>query len=181
MPWQIRKDPLDSPAVLALLREHLATLAPTCLLYTSIDREDRMTTTTKRSGAINWPVLIIIAIFAGLAAVDVYKRQEKLRLALSGWGGDALACELAQTSADPGDQARLVAAATIVNGQGCTGLAAAGGTVAPGVAATAITGQDTAAADDGGSNLLPLLLLGLLLFLLLLAILYVWNRRRRCV
>ncbi|MBK7217338.1 MAG: GNAT family N-acetyltransferase [Candidatus Promineofilum sp.] len=29
MPWQIRKDPLDSPAVLALLREHLATLAPT--------------------------------------------------------------------------------------------------------------------------------------------------------
>ena len=29
MPWQIRKDSLDSPAVLALLREHLATLAPT--------------------------------------------------------------------------------------------------------------------------------------------------------
>ena len=29
MPWQIRKDPLDSPAVLALLREHQATLAPT--------------------------------------------------------------------------------------------------------------------------------------------------------
>ena len=120
------------------------------------------------------------AIFIRNAA-EVYSwdtNQEKLRLALSGWGGDALACELAQTSADPGDQARLVAAATIVNGQGCTGLAAAGGTVAPGVAATAITGQDTAAADDGGSNLLPLLLLGLLLFLLLLAILYVWNRRR---
>ncbi|MBK7217327.1 MAG: hypothetical protein IPH95_09795 [Candidatus Promineofilum sp.] len=120
------------------------------------------------------------AIFIRNAA-EVYSwdtNQEKLRLALSGWGGDALACELAQTSADPGDQARLVAAATIVNGQGCTGLAAAGGTAVPGVAATAITGQDTAAADDGGSNLLPLLLLGLLLFLLLLAILYVWNRRR---
>ena len=31
-----------------------------------------MTTTTKRSGAINWPVLIIIAIFAGLAAVGLF-------------------------------------------------------------------------------------------------------------
>ena len=29
MNWQIREDPLDSPAVLALLREHLDTLAPT--------------------------------------------------------------------------------------------------------------------------------------------------------
>ncbi len=29
MPWQIREDPLESPAVLALLREHLDTLAPT--------------------------------------------------------------------------------------------------------------------------------------------------------
>lgn len=29
MNWQIREDPLDNPAVLALLREHLATLAPT--------------------------------------------------------------------------------------------------------------------------------------------------------
>ena len=29
MNWQIREDPLDSPAVLALLREHLNTLAPT--------------------------------------------------------------------------------------------------------------------------------------------------------
>lgn len=29
MPWQIHQDPLESPAVLALLREHLATLAPT--------------------------------------------------------------------------------------------------------------------------------------------------------
>ena len=29
VPWQVRKDPLDNPAVLALLREHLNTLAPT--------------------------------------------------------------------------------------------------------------------------------------------------------
>jgi len=117
-------------------------------------------------------------------AAELYSfdnNQEKLRSTLSGWGGDALACELAQASADPGDRARLVAAATIVNGQGCTGLAASGdtgitGTLAPDVAATVATGQE--AADTGGSNLLPLLLLGLLLFLLLLAILYVWNRRR---
>ena len=117
-------------------------------------------------------------------AAELYSfdnNQEKLRSTLSGWGGDALACELAQASVDPGDRARLVAAATIVNGQGCTGLAASGdtgitGTLAPDVAATVATGQE--AADTGGSNLLPLLLLGLLLFLLLLAILYVWNRRR---
>ena len=57
-------------------------------------------------------------------AAELYSfdnNQEKLRSSLSGWGGDALACELAQASADPGDRARLVAAATIVNGQGCTG------------------------------------------------------------
>jgi LPXTG-motif cell wall-anchored protein len=117
-------------------------------------------------------------------AAELYSfdnNQEKLRSTLSGWGGDVLACELAQASVDPGDRARLVAAATIVNGQGCTGLAATGdtavaGTLAPDAAATVGTGQE--AADTGGSNLLPLLLLGLLLFLLLLAILYVWNRRR---
>ena len=105
--------------------------------------------------------------------------QEKLRSALSGWGGDALACELAGASTDAGDQARLVAAATIVNGQGCTGLVAAPVATMPGVGATVAPGQeDTATAEEGSSNLLPLLLLGLLLFLLLLAILYVWNRRR---
>ena len=117
-------------------------------------------------------------------AAELYSfdnNQEKLRATLSGWGGDALACELAQASVDAGDRARLVAAATIVNGQGCTGLAASGdttiaGTLAPGVVATVATGQE--AADTGSSNLLPLLLLGLLLFLLLLAILYVWTRRR---
>ncbi len=117
------------------------------------------------------------AIFIRNAA-EVYSwdnNQEKLRLALSGWGGDALACELAQTPVDAGDQARLVAAATIVNGQGCAGLAAAGVATVPGAAATAVTGQGAA---TGSSTLLPLLLGGLLLFLLLLAGLYVWNRRR---
>ena len=104
--------------------------------------------------------------------------QEKLRSALSGWGGDAVACELAQTSLDPADQQRLVAAATIVNGTGCGALAAVPGLQAtlPAGATAALPGAE--AADDGGSGLLPLLLLGLLLALLLLAIFYVWNRRR---
>jgi len=111
-------------------------------------------------------------------AAELYSfdnNQEKLRSALAGWGGDALACELAQSSTDDGDRARLVAAATIANGSGCAGLVA-GATVAPG--ATAVVPGAEGVAEEGGSNLLPLLLLGLLLFLLLLAILYVWNRRR---
>lgn len=110
---------------------------------------------------------------AELYAFD--NNQEKLRTALSGWGGDALACQLAQSSIDQGEQARFVAAATIVNGQGCTGLAApAPGAVPPG----AVVPGAVAPAEEGGSTLLPLLLLGLLLILLVAAILYVWNRRR---
>jgi hypothetical protein len=98
--------------------------------------------------------------------------QEKLRTALSGWGGDEYACEMAQSSLDPADQQRLIAAATIVNGQGCTGLAA------PGIGVT--TGAPVAAPTDteSSSNLLPLLLLGLLLLLLVAAILYVYSRRQ---
>ena len=114
-------------------------------------------------------------------AAELYSfdnNQEKLRSALSGWGGDALACELASSSSDIGDQARLVAAATIVNGQGCTGLAAAPVATVPGESLPVVPGQQTPATNQGRSNLLPLLLLGLLLFLLVLAILYVWNRRR---
>jgi len=107
---------------------------------------------------------------AELYAFD--NNQEKLRTALTGWGGDALACQMAQSSLDQAEQARFVAAATIVNGQGCTGLAA----VAPGAVAPAPGA--VAPAEEGSSNLLPLLLLGLLLILLTAAILYVWNRRR---
>jgi len=109
-------------------------------------------------------------------ASDLYafdNNQEKLRTALSGWGGDEYACEMAQTSLDPADQQRLVAAATIVNGQGCVGLGAPVTGATPGVSTTAP--EET---EEGGSNLLPLLLLGLLLLLLLAAILYVYNRRR---
>jgi LPXTG-motif cell wall-anchored protein len=80
-------------------------------------------------------------------------------------------------SVDAGDKARLVAAATIVNGQGCWAgrVGRHRGTLAR---AWWLVATDQAAANTGSSNLLPLLLLGLLLFLLLLAILYVWNRRR---
>lgn len=109
---------------------------------------------------------------AELYAFD--NNQEKLRNTLSGWGGDAVACELAQNSLDPADQQRLVAAATIVNGTGCGSLVGAGTAAVPGATA-AVPGTT---ADEGSSNLLPLLLLGMLLLLLLLAIFYVWNRRR---
>lgn len=121
---------------------------------------------------------------AELYAFD--NNQEKLRSALSGWGGDAIACELAQTSLDPADQQRMIAAATIVNGTGCGSLAAPGlqatvpgalpgATAALPGATAALPGAETA---DGGSSLLPTMLLALLLALLLLAIFYVWNRRR---
>lgn len=109
---------------------------------------------------------------AELYAFD--NNQEKLRNTLSGWGGDVVACDLAQNSLDAADQQRLVAAATIVNGTGCGSLVAADTAAVPGATA-AVPGTT---ADEGSSSLLPLLLLGLLLLLLLAAIFYVWNRRR---
>ncbi len=113
---------------------------------------------------------------AELYAFD--NNQEKLRGALSGWGGDAVACELAKSSIDPADQQRMIAAATIVNGTGCGSLTAPGtqATVpgAPPGATTALPGAES----SGGSGSLPTMLLLLLLALLLLAIFYVWNRRR---
>lgn len=116
-------------------------------------------------------------------AAELYtfdNNQEKLRAALSGWGGDAVACELAQASTDPADQQRLVAAATIVNGTGCANLGASN--VVPPAGATAALPGATAAAEvtteEGGAGNLPLLLLLLLLVLLGVAIFYVWSRRR---
>lgn len=85
--------------------------------------------------------------------------QDKVRTALSGWGGEAVACQMAATTTDPADAQRLTAVATVVNPQGCAGIGA--------------PGDQT----DEGSNLLPTLLLLLLLLLLLGAILYVFNRR----
>jgi hypothetical protein len=83
--------------------------------------------------------------------------QDKVRAAYDGWGGDVAACQLAATSTDPADQQRLIAAATVVNGQGCANVAAP--------------------IEEGGSNLLPTLMLLLLLLLLLGAIWYVFSRR----
>jgi hypothetical protein len=113
-------------------------------------------------------------------AAELYSfdnNQDKLRSALGSWGGDSVACELAASAVDAGDQARLVAAAAIVNGQGCTGLAAPGAQPGGEQAATAVAPGAEGAADTQ-SNLLPLLLLGLLLLLLLVAVFYVWSRRR---
>lgn len=93
--------------------------------------------------------------------------QQKVRDALGGWGGDAAACQLAATSTDPAEVARLEAVAGIVSGQpGCG----------------AIVGGDTAVTttqpeEEGGSSFATLLLLGLLLLFLLAAIVFVINRR----
>ncbi len=121
---------------------------------------------------------IIVRNASELYAFD--NNQEKLRATLSGWGGDAVACEMAAASTDPADQQRLVAAATIVNGVGCNlaavpGVVPGAATAAPGVATAAVPG---ATADEGGMGTLQFLLIGTLLLLLLLAMFYVWNRRR---
>lgn len=90
--------------------------------------------------------------------------QQRVREALGGWGGDAVACQLAATSLDPAEVARLEAVAGVVNGQGCAGIAAAPAT-------------DATEADEGGGSFATLLLLGLLLIFLLAAIVIVINRR----
>lgn len=94
---------------------------------------------------------------AELYAFD--NNQDKVRAALGGWGGEAVACQMAATTTDPADAQRLTAIATIMNPQGC--------------AAVGAPGDQT---EEGG-NLLPTLLLLLLLLLLLGAIWYVYNRR----
>lgn len=96
--------------------------------------------------------------------------QEKVRAALGGWGGDAVACQLAATSTDPADQQRLIAVATVVNGQGCTGA------TAPGVPGAGTTTDTTA--DTGERNWLLPLLLAALLAMLGGAIWYVYSRRQ---
>jgi hypothetical protein len=119
-----------------------------------------------------WPVQWTDATPDALASTyeDIYVRnvaelyafdgnQDKVRAAYEGWGGDVAACQLAVTSTDPADQQRLIAAATVVNGQGCANVGAP---------------PEEAGA---GSNLLPTLFLLLLLLLLLGAIVYVFSRR----
>ncbi len=94
--------------------------------------------------------------------------QQKVRDALGGWGGDAAACQLAATTADPADAARLEAVAAIVNGQGCAGIDAA---------APDATSPQAPEGAEGGSSLNPIWLLLLLLVILGAAIWIVMNRR----
>ncbi len=106
---------------------------------------------------------IYVRNVAELYAFD--QNQDKAVAALEGWGGDAVACELAASTNDSAAQQRLIVVATLVNGTGCTG-------------ALAPTTPETA--PDGESNsILPLLLLGALLLGLAGAIYWVYSRRQQ--
>ena len=93
---------------------------------------------------------------ANPASADVVKS------ALS-WGGDAVACNLANAEPDPAAQARLQAVAQVVNGQGC-----GEGAIAP-------------AGDDDGRSPLATLFLVVLLIILFGAIIIVWRRRNEAM
>ena len=89
---------------------------------------------------------------------------EMVEQALSGWGGDVVACELASTTADSAERARLEAVATVANGAGCAGIGAA-----------------EPVEEGGGSNSTIFIVLGLLLLLALIvgAIFYFLSRRNQ--
>jgi heme/copper-type cytochrome/quinol oxidase subunit 2 len=88
--------------------------------------------------------------------------DEMVRQALGGWGGDTLACELAASSPDSAEQARLQAVAAVTNGVGCTG--------AP---------VDTGEEEGGGSSTTWLIIFGLLFALALIVILIFFVLKRR--
>ena len=104
------------------------------------------------------------------AVADLYSfqgDQQKVREALGGWGGDVAACQLAATSADPAEVARLEAVASVVSGQpGCGAIVGGDTAVTP-----------TEPAEEDGGSFGTLLLLGLLFLFLLAAIIFVINRR----
>lgn len=106
---------------------------------------------------------IYVRNVADLFAFD--QNQEKAIAALEGWGGDAVACELAASTNDSAEQQRLIVVATLVNGTGCTGA------IAP--------TTPESAEEGGGNSLLPLLLLGALLLGLAGAIYWVYSRRQQ--
>ncbi len=105
---------------------------------------------------------IYVRNVAELYAFD--QNQEKAVAALEGWGGDAVACELAASTNDSGAQQRLIVVATLVNGTGCTG---------------AIAPTTPESAEGEGNSILPLLLLGALLLGLAGAIYWVYSRRQQ--
>jgi hypothetical protein len=88
---------------------------------------------------------------------------ETAKQALEPWGGDLVACELAETTTDPAERARLEAVATVTNGAGCAGVPV-----------------DTAPEEEGGGGSSTLLVvLGLLFALALLVVLILWVLNRR--
>ena len=103
---------------------------------------------------------------------------EMVQQALGGWAGDVtgdqVACNLAASTTDPAERARLEAVAGIVNGgAGCSGVA----TVPP-VEGDEVGGE--VASEEGGgvpSWVLPAFLLLLLLGLVVAAIFWVLRRR----
>ncbi len=87
---------------------------------------------------------------------------EMVNQSLSGWGGEAVACEVAAVTADPAARARLEAVAAVVNPAGCAAILA-----------------DTTAEEGGGGSSTLLVVLGLLFALALLVILIFWVLNRR--
>jgi hypothetical protein len=97
------------------------------------------------------------------AVADAYSfdnNTQKVQEALSGWGGDLAACDLASRTGDPAEAQRLQAVASVINqGQGCA----------------AVPGAQPEAEE--GSSILTVLFLIFLFAVLLGAILFVLNRR----
>jgi len=90
----------------------------------------------------------------------------KVERALSGWGGEAIACQMAEASSDPADAARLRAIANVITGQECTNVAASGA---------------AAAEEEGGGSNLGLILALFLVFILLVGAILVVIRRRNAM
>ena len=112
--------------------------------------------------APNYKALYVTAVADAYAVTG---NAEMVNQALSGWGGDQAACQLASMSGDPAESARLESVASIVNGgQGCAGYD-------PNAAATTPE-------EEGSSIPWPILILLLILVGLVLAILWVLSRRQ---
>jgi len=99
----------------------------------------------------------VVAMSAELYSLN--KDAAMAQQSLSGWGGDAVACEMATQTADPTQAQKLTDVATAVNGTGCTGAEAV----------------EQPAEED--SSLSTVFLLGLLLLFILGAV-WVLIRRR---
>jgi hypothetical protein len=92
----------------------------------------------------------------------------KVERALSGWNGEVVACQMAATSGDPADAARLRAIANVVTGQECNNVDSSAASPA-------------AEEGDGGSNLGLILALFLVFILLVGAVLVVIRRRNAMI